>query len=264
MQERHINRLQYFQEQDRTTRKYVIPYLQAVRPINQNTTILEIGCGEGGNLKPFLDMGCKRIAGVDILENKILNARAFFEDHPMRSNIEFFCSDIYRTEDLGIFDIIIMRDVVEHIHDQEKFMELIKKFLSAQGIVFFGFPPWQNPFGGHQQICNSGILSRLPYFHLLPKPAYKLLLKIFGEKSKTIEDLLEIKETGISIERFERILKRTNYKIIKKTDYLINPNYETKFGLKPRKQLKLLASIPWIRNFYITSCYYVVSENKST
>jgi 2-polyprenyl-3-methyl-5-hydroxy-6-metoxy-1,4-benzoquinol methylase len=262
MQERHLNRFQYFMEQESTTRKYVIPYLQAVMSVNQDSSVLEIGCGEGGNLKPFLDMGCHRVVGVDILEKKILNAMVFFAGHPRSSNIEFYSSDIYKVNDLGRFDIIIMRDVIEHIHGQEKFMELIKKFLNPDGKVFFGFPPWQNPFGGHQQICKSKILSKLPYFHLLPKPAYKFMLKLLGEKDKTIEDLMEIKQTGISIERFERILKKTAYIVNRKTDYFINPNYETKFGLKPREQLRFLSSIPWLRNFYITTCYYIVSEGK--
>ena len=35
-------------------------------------TVAEIGCGEGGNLKPFLDLGC-HIVGIDIAENKIEN-----------------------------------------------------------------------------------------------------------------------------------------------------------------------------------------------
>jgi 2-polyprenyl-3-methyl-5-hydroxy-6-metoxy-1,4-benzoquinol methylase len=141
MQERHLNRFQYFMEQESTTRKYVIPYLQAVMSVNQDSSVLEIGCGEGGNLKPFLDMGCHRVVGVDILEKKILNAMVFFAGHPRSSNIEFYSSDIYKVNDLGRFDIIIMRDVIEHIHGQEKFMELIKKFLNPDGKVFLVFHP---------------------------------------------------------------------------------------------------------------------------
>jgi hypothetical protein len=97
----------------------------------------------------------------------------------------------------------------------------------------------------------------------LPKNIYKLVLIIFGESAAKIRALLEIKETGITIDRFEKILRKTKYKIDKRFFYFINPNYEIKFKLKPREQLKILASIPFIRNFIITASYYIVSTNRN-
>ena len=88
---------------------------------------------------------------------------------------------------------------------------------------------------------------------------YKGVLKLFKEHPGDIEDLAEIKETGISIERFEQILKKSSYKKDKRTFYFIQPNYEVKFGLKPRKQWKLFSWIPWVRNFTMTAAYYIVS-----
>jgi len=70
--------------------------------------------------------------------------------------------------------------------------------------------------------------------------------------------------TGITIERFEDILQNTGYGALQKTLYFINPHYETKFGLKPRKQLSLISAIPYLRNFLITTCYYVVSPKDSS
>lgn len=259
MQERHTNRAQYFAEQVQTMTKYVIPFIQSTTTVNANSSILEIGCGEGGNLLPFLDMGCTKVVGVDILENKIENAKAYFDGHELSEHIEFICEDIYRLEDLGQFDVIFMRDVIEHIHDQERFMAFAKRFLKPTGKFFFGFPPWYNPFGGHQQICSSKFLSVLPYYHILPTPLYRGMLKLFGEPQGRIEALIEIKETGISIERFERILKAENYHTDRKTLYFINPNYEAKFGLKPRAAWSWVAGLPFLRNFLVTAGYYVVS-----
>jgi hypothetical protein len=116
--------------------------------------------------------------------------------------------------------------VVEHIHDQDKFLHLIKDLLAPNAIIFFAFPPWQSPFGGHQQICENKILSIFPYFHLLPIPLYKRVLKLFGESEGKISGLLEIKETGISLERFERLAQKNGYIQLLKTLYFINPNYE--------------------------------------
>ncbi|MPM41431.1 Ubiquinone biosynthesis O-methyltransferase [bioreactor metagenome] len=263
MQERHKNRKLYFDEQDYTTSKYVIPFIENFCKITSETTLLEIGCGEGGNLKPFMDLGC-RCVGIDLNEGQINNAKEYFSSHPNNGNLELILRDIYEIdrEDFT-FDVIMLRDVIEHIHDQKKFMGFVKRFLKSGGIIFFAFPPWYMPFGGHQQICSSKI-SKLPYLHLLPKGIYRWFLKSAGEQQKTIDDLLEIKETGISIERFQRILRKENYTILKRVLYFINPNYEIKFHLKPRRMLPVLRSIPFFRNYYITAGYYVVSiDNKN-
>lgn len=263
MQNRHLNRDIYFKEQGITTEKYIIPFIQDKISLNESISVLEIGCGEGGNLIPFVKAGCKRIVGVDISKNKINNAIKFFHELNYTENVKFYNEDIYnlKSEDIGQFDIIITRDVLEHIFGQDKFLNFVKKLMKPNGKFFLGFPPWHNPFGGHQQICKSKFLSKLPYFHILPRFLYKFVLKSFGETNGTINSLLEIKQTGITIERFERYIKKQNFKKEKVTHYLINPNYEIKFGLKPRKISRVISSIPYIRNFFITTNYYLISKN---
>ena len=76
MQIRHKNREIYFREQAECTQKYVIPYIEQVLCIKPNLRILEIGCGEGGNLKPFLDLGCHCV-GIDIDVAQLEKAKAF-------------------------------------------------------------------------------------------------------------------------------------------------------------------------------------------
>jgi len=106
-------------------------------------------------------------------------------------------------------------------------------------------------------------LSKLPYFHILPKTLYKLILKIFSESNSVIDGLLEIKDTAITIERFQKILRTEKYHVKRKVFYFINPNYEVKFGLKPKRAWKLISFIPFLRNFIITTNYYVISKDVS-
>jgi 2-polyprenyl-3-methyl-5-hydroxy-6-metoxy-1,4-benzoquinol methylase len=260
MQARHGDHKHYFNEQSHTTKKFVIPYISEKYVIESSSSVLEIGCSMGGNLVPFLDLGCK-VTGIDISAGGINLAREYLSGHPKLANLTLICDDIYnRTESDGQFDVIIMRDVIEHIHDQDRFMAFVKRFLKPDGVFFLAFPPWYNPFGGHQQICHSKFLSKLPYFHVMPVWMYKGILKLFKEPKKTIDDLLEIKQTGISLERFERIIKKEKYDILKKTWYFINPNYETKFGLKPRIQSPIITFIPFFRNFTITAGYYLLKK----
>lgn len=259
MQERHKNRKLYFDEQSYTTFKYVIPYISKFKTIDSNTKVLEIGCGEGGNLKPFVDMGCQCV-GIDLNEQQIRNAELYFSEHEHSENVKFVYSDIYDIDpNERQYDIIMLRDVIEHIHNQECFMSFVKGFMKPDGVIFFAFPPWFMPFGGHQQICVHKI-SKVPFIHLLPKNMYRGLLKSSGENDGTIESLLEIKETGITIERFERIVKREKFSILDKTPYLINPNYEIKFHLRPCKVWPVFKSIPYLRDFYTTAGYYLLKK----
>jgi hypothetical protein len=104
------------------------------------------------------------------------------------------------------------------------------------------------------------LLTVLPWFHLLPKPLYKGVLKIFGEYDPVITELLEIKDTGISIERFEKLVTRAGFSIPLKTFYLVNPIYQYKFGLKPREQFGVVSAIPFFRNFVTTCVYYLIKN----
>ena len=260
MQNRHKNREIYFKEQTKCTQKYVIPYIEQVLPITPRLRILEIGCGEGGNLKPFLDLGCHCV-GVDIDTAQLERAKTFFMEHPYHEKLRFIANDINEVsyKELGIFDLIILRDVIEHIANQEAFMRKLKCFMHVDTLVFFGFPVWCNPFGGHQQICRNKVLSHTPWLHLLPTYLYKKVLQFGGESTNTINALVSIKDTGISLRRFENMLDKEQYQIVTHTHYLINPNYDIKFGLQPRIIPKYL-QIPFLSDFYTTAMYYLIKK----
>jgi hypothetical protein len=69
-----------------------------------------------------------------------------------------------------------------------------------------------------------------------------------------------VKETQISINRFERISKKAGFAIARREFYLINPSYKYKFGANPRKQFGIISAIPWFRDFLTTTCYYVLKK----
>lgn len=261
MQERHKNRKVYFTEQGLTTSKYVIPYIEQVHSVEAGMRVLEIGCGEGGNLTPFIDRGCE-VMGIDLDSKKLANAKLYLEETYKGQSIELLDQNIYEVsgDDIGRFDIIMLRDVIEHIPEQKKFMHHLKSFMKEDGVVFFGFPPWRMPFGGHQQTCHNKLLSKLPYFHLLPMFMFKGVLKLFGEHKSTIRSLEEIKDTGIGINKFLRVVKENDLHFAEKDLFLINPNYEVKFGLKPRKQVVIMKDLPYLRDFFTTCVYCVVRK----
>jgi len=256
----HADRNRYFEIQLLNARQHVLPFIERSVSIRPGMRVLEIGCGEGGVLKAFLERGCIGV-GVELDPTRVLDANRFLKDELAAGSLRIVSKDIYQVEvesDLqGAFDLILLKDVIEHIHDQPKLIGWMKQYLKPKGAIFFGFPPWQMPFGGHQQICRSR-LSRLPYIHLLPRPLYRSLL-IW--KKEPVEDLMEIRDTRISIERFERICTEQGYDLSLREHYLLNPIYEWKFGWKARKQLGWIRGIPYFRNYLTTCVYYLITPN---
>jgi hypothetical protein len=85
---------------------------------------------------------------------------------------------------------------------------------------------------------------------------YKWILRYFNE---FVPAFVEIKETGISTTRFERIVRETGYEIKRSTYFLLNPIYQFKFGLKPIEQFGIIKAIPSIRDFFTTCVYYLIA-----
>jgi 2-polyprenyl-3-methyl-5-hydroxy-6-metoxy-1,4-benzoquinol methylase len=262
MFEFHTDRKRYFDIQVLNAEKYVIPFIEERFSLQPGMRVLEIGCGEGGVLKAFANRGCNGV-GVELDLPRVEDANRFLAEDIAAGKLQFVTKDIYNvdieTELQGKFDIVVLKDVIEHIHDQPRLIGWMKQFLNPGGIIFFGFPPWQMPFGGHQQMARSKI-SRLPYIHLLPRSLYRWLLRT---KKEPVADLMEIRDTRISIERFERICREQGYEVLHYRHYLLNPIYEWKFGWKPRRQNAVIRSVPWVRNFF-TSCVYYIIQPKNT
>ena len=257
----HTDHRVRFDQQVDNSLSYVLPFIEKTKALGPGTTIFEVGTAEGGVLVPFMERGCHCL-GVDLMQERIDLAKEFLEKELAEGKVELLCQNIYDADFLarfkGKFDVIILKDVIEHVPEQEKFVPYLKNFLKPGGQIFFGFPPWYMPFGGHQQVCRKKWASVLPYYHILPRPLYRGILKMAGEDKVVIDELMEIKDTQITIERFERIVKASGLNVLNKQHYLINPIYKYKFGLTPRKQLAPLSWIPYFRDFVTTCVYYTV------
>ncbi len=253
-----------FEQQYLNAKEYLLPFIGPHVALGPSSKVMEIGCAEGGVLKPFVEQGCFCL-GVDLSISRINHAHRLMGDLVEEGKAKFLAQNVYdlsfKQEWESQFDLIILKDTIEHIPQQEKFIPYLKTFLKEDGKIFFGFPPWRMPFGGHQQICTNKYIAFFPYLHLLPASLYKKILSSFGESEATIKELLEIKSTGISIHRFESIMARGKWTIVAKKLFLFNPIYRYKFGVSPREQFPVLDRIPHLRDFYTTAGWYLVTRS---
>jgi SAM-dependent methyltransferase len=259
----HSDRHQYFRLQVSNCRDNIIPFIGKFQPVRSGMKVLEIGCRDGGVLYPFLEQGC-HITGIDLDAGPVEMAKEVYKDNIAdgKANFEVINVHDYIAREKGnaaaIFDIIVLQDVIEHVFGQQEMLQALHQILKPTGLIFFGFPPWQNPFGGHQQVLKNTILSKIPYYHLLPNFVYYGLVKMADKSS--LEFIKDTKETGISIDRFEKIVKAEHFKIIGRQLFLVSSMYKYKFGLKPRLQAKWLGNLPYIRNFFTTAANYVIQK----
>jgi SAM-dependent methyltransferase len=257
----HRDKKRYFDIQYLTATKSIIPFLNETS--FKDKKVLEIGCGEAGILKAFAEIGADCL-GVELNNNRIELANKFLASNDFTHKIKFISDDIYHQfsekESSSSFDFIILKDVLEHIPNQQKLLNLLKKIIKPSGKIFIAFPGWFSPFAGHQQMVRNKFFSHLPYYHLLPFNIYKRILEYSKQPKIVTEELLEIKNTGISISKFEKFVQKSNLKIINKTIYFIPPIYEYKFGLQKKKLCYFLNNVPFVNEIFGLSCYYVLTE----
>ena len=127
MQQRHIDRYSYFNELAITSREFYIDYLEKFVAIKRGMNILEIGCGEGGNLLPFAEKECN-VTGIDRSEERISQAISYFK--LLGFNGRFIYSDF--------FDFSSEEDMNKYDTFQKKIMALRDRDLSTLAEIIYG------------------------------------------------------------------------------------------------------------------------------
>ena len=177
-------------------------------------------------------------------------------------NVRVLSTGFFNFSSASRYQLILIHDVIEHISNKEEFFRCLSPLLAKRGIIFWGFPSWQMPFGGHQQICHNRFVSSLPFIHLCPGILYRFLLRCFHETPSCIEELSDIKRCRMTIDTFEQLAEKYGYEITDRQLWFINPHYQQKFHLRPRKLYPVLAQLKYIRNYFSTSCFYITRHRE--
>ncbi|MBW6458736.1 MAG: class I SAM-dependent methyltransferase, partial [FCB group bacterium] len=104
----------YF-EQVRHTKEYLLPYFRKHIPDFNDLRILEVGCAEGGGVKVFHDLGM-RVTGAELAPDRVAIAK---DKHPELDIRVMDITDRGIIDQLEKYDLIILRDVIEHVPDRK-------------------------------------------------------------------------------------------------------------------------------------------------
>ncbi|MCK4296783.1 MAG: class I SAM-dependent methyltransferase [Candidatus Marinimicrobia bacterium] len=221
----------------------------------ENLNLLEVGSAEGGGLKYFSEKKAF-CYGIELSANR----HKFAMQRIALPGIQLINGDICDRQfmdSLPKMDIIVIRDVIEHISDKIAALENMWDLLKDNGTIFLSFPPKYSPYAGHQQNIKN-LLGKLPYIHLLPTFLYKILLAAADISKDKISTLLEVKNSTISIRKIEKLYKQVGFSIIDKKLYFIRPCFQKRFGLNPK--ILFLNKIPFINEFFSLGGLYLLKK----
>ena len=121
--------------------------------------VLDAGCGVGYGTA-FLAERARRVVGVDRSEDAIAYARRRYAG----PNVEFRVGDLLALEEPdGAFDVVCCFETIEHLPDQEAFLEEVGRVLRPGGLFVVSTPragtAGENPF--HERELSAPELERL-------------------------------------------------------------------------------------------------------
>lgn len=209
--------------------RFLLPLLERHGVHLEGKAVLDAGCGYGGVLAALAARHALAEAhGVDLDAQMI--ARGTERCGP---GVRLEVADFFGIEG-RTYDVVLLRDVLEHIVDVEGAFAKACRLLKPGGILFASFAPFYSPFGGHQH-NGVGVASHIPWIHLLPEAVFRSLLRLPGNSYKTrgslSADMETVLRTRLTLSRFRRTASAAGLRMIYRAQYLSRPDYAVKFGL---------------------------------
>jgi SAM-dependent methyltransferase len=244
--------------------QYLIPTLKAWGIELSGKRLLEAGSGNGGCAAQFHRAGCS-VTAVEIDERLACTARSLDVEEGV--GVETFLGDICEPDcaglDRGPFDIILLRDVVEHLDDLVGALENLRHNLDATGVMFIVFPPYYSAYGAHQQILprkRAGLIpyNKLPFIQLLPDSWFAAITRGDTPPHREIARLRDIR---LTLRGFSRSVDAAGLAVRDRKHYLVRPTHKLRYGL-PVVGASILGRVPVVNELLVTACYCLLETKK--
>lgn len=235
----------HYREQQQFFDCYLLNYFWQHLPEWQSMRVLEVGCAEAGVLSRMAELGLQ-VQGLELEAHRVKMAQQF--NPAIKVMVGDIADPVLPQKISERFDLIIMREVLEHVPNRRVTFANLNQLLTPGGYLYVTFPPRFSPFGGHQQLGQS-ILRFLPWLQLWPNCLIRALGRLVAEKENIINFVIQNYDEGITIKQFEQH-SDSYFHPIRKEFFLIRPIYQLRFNIKIRK----FPNIPLLREFFVTGC----------
>ena len=176
--------------------------------------VLEIGAGAGGALVPFKEAG-HSVLGIDFDEK--------FLDFGRSKGLSLQRGGIQDLDGLKTFDVVLLKDVLEHLPDPLQVLRIIRESLSEKGIAYIQVPGLQalGPLGYRYDFLRYLQVAHMCHYtieslaYLCERAGLKVGyssnwgIVVCSRSSQPVgADALVVPSSEIALEEIQRILTR--------------------------------------------------------
>ncbi|MCU0425099.1 MAG: class I SAM-dependent methyltransferase [Candidatus Kapabacteria bacterium] len=249
----------YWGYQYRLAKEVLVPYLQREGVFRAGQRVVEIGCAEAGVLMAFTEAGAVDVLGTDIEKHRLEYGQRIADTLkiPLTLSTHNVLFDELQPAWQKAFDLVILRDVIEHLDDTRLALANIQRLLKPGGHVFIEFPPYSSPYGGHQHLLRNR-WGKLPYVHLLPKKLFRAMTSS-GWHPLDIEEVRRLADIRLTVKSFKRAAHEAQYTIQREQYFFLRPVFKMKFGL-PTVPLTPLRGIPGVKEILSLEANYILKS----
>lgn len=203
-------------------------------------TWLDCGCADGSYSRGLADSGVERVVGLDVLEDRIVDARNQASAYPM---LEFVLGESERLpfEDES-FDGVLLNEVLEHVADEAGTLREIARVLRPRGHLALFSPNRWFPFEGHGLRLGRRLFDYpAPFVPWYPAVLTKRILRARNYWPHELRDL--VRAAGLEVRESKPVLPVLEI-------YAWLPPRVTRWY---RRAIPTIESIPILRNFGVST-----------
>lgn len=132
--------------------------------IDSKTACLDLGCGHGIFGETLRKRG-----------SRVTYADRCFGEEKAKMPQPFIAVDLDHDEIemLGVYDLVVCSNVLEHLSDPDRFLQKCPSLLKPNGYLYLSWTNWLSPWGGH---------DFSPFHYFGPKIGHKIFDFLVGKK----------------------------------------------------------------------------------
>jgi len=147
----HTKKLEYF-------RAVVRVYAQSRRLPLADLRLLDLGCGNGQEVTAPLGALGSHVLGVDLHRESL----DYAQSRVRLPNVRFRLGDERcLTEYPGAFDMVVLSDVLEHVHRPDRLLNAVRGSLRPEGRLVLSVPNGYGPFEMESAVLRVPVVGRV-------------------------------------------------------------------------------------------------------